>query len=273
MNAAISRLAVALAGLPIVLGLAWIGGWALLALAAVAALLALHELYRATRSLRPLVLAGYGGAIAALIGLQAGGIEWLGVGAVVTIVLAFAFAAVAETVSSSTAAIAVTVFGVLWIAGGLAHLVLIRETAVDSTAMERGELAIFTVLIAVFVTDTAAYLVGRLVGRRKLVPRLSPGKTWEGFVGGAIGGVFATWVANYREGYLENWEAIVLGLAIVIAATLGDLLESMVKRDVGVKDTGTLLAGHGGVLDRIDSLLLAGPVAFYVLLALDAVAP
>ena len=139
--------------------------------------------------------------------------------------------------------------------------------------MERGELAIFTVLIAVFVTDTAAYLVGRLVGRRKLVPRLSPGKTWEGFVGGAIGGVFATWVANYREGYLENWEAIVLGLAIVIAATLGDLLESMVKRDVGVKDTGTLLAGHGGVLDRIDSLLLAGPVAFYVLLALDAVAP
>ena len=93
MNAAISRLAVALAGLPIVLGLAWIGGWALLALAAVAALLALHELYRATRSLRPLVLAGYGGAIAALVGLQAGGIEWLGVGAVVTIVLALAFTA------------------------------------------------------------------------------------------------------------------------------------------------------------------------------------
>lgn len=273
MSAVISRLAVALAGLPIVLGLAWIGGWPLLALVAVAAILALHELYRATRSLRPLVLAGYAGTLVGLAGLQAGGIEWLGLGLAVTILVGFGFAALADTMSSSTAALSVTVFGVLWIAGGLAHLVLIRETAVDASGGDRGQLAIFTVLIAVFVIDTAAYVVGRLVGRRKLVPRLSPGKTWEGFVGGAIGGVFATWVANYREGYLDNWEAIVLGLAIVIAATLGDLLESMVKRDVGVKDTGVLLGGHGGVLDRIDSLLLAGPVAFYVLLAMDAVSP
>ena len=273
MSAVVSRLAVALAGLPIVLGIAWLGGWALVALAAVAAVLGLHELYRATRSLRPLVLAGYGGALVGLIGLQAGGIEWLGLGFVVALLLGFAFAALADTVSSSTAALAVTVLGVLWIVGGLAHLILIRETAVDSAGAARGELAIFTVLIAVFVIDTAAYVVGRVFGRRKLVPRLSPGKTWEGFIGGAIAGVFATWVANYREGYLENWESIVLGLAIVLAATLGDLLESMIKRDVGVKDTGTLLAGHGGVLDRIDSLLLAGPVAFYVLLALDAVNP
>ena len=268
-----SRLAVALAGLPIVLGVAWLGGWPLAALSAIAGLLALHELYRVTRSLRPLVLAGYAGALAGLIGLQAGGIEWLGVGFALTIVVAFAFAALAGTSSSSTAALAVTVFGVLWIVGGLAHLMLIRETAVDPAGADRGQLAIFTVLIAVFVIDTVAYVVGRLVGRRKLVPRLSPGKTWEGFISGAVGGVFATWVANYREGYLENWEAIVLGLAIVLAATLGDLLESMIKRDVGVKDTGRLLAGHGGVLDRIDSLLLAGPVAFYVLLALDAVSP
>ena len=271
MSNMISRLIVTLVGLPIVLGLAWIGGWPLLAIAAVATLLALHELYRATRSLRPLVLAGYGGAIAALFGLQAGGIEWFGIGVIATIVLAFAFAAVA--VSSSTTAIAVTIFGVLWIACGLAHVVLIRETAVDPTGTDRGQLAIFTVLIAVFVVDTAAYIVGRLFGKRKLAPRVSPGKTWEGFVGGAVGGVFVTWVANYREGYLDNWQAIVLGLAIVLAATMGDLLQSMVKRDVGIKDTGTLLAGHGGVLDRIDSLLLAGPVAFYVLLAFDAVVP
>ena len=273
MSAVISRLAVALAGLPIVLGLAWIGGWPLVGLAIVAALVALHELYRATRSLRPLVLAGYGGALVALVGVQLGGIEWIGLGFLVAVLLGFVFATLAETMSSATAALAVTVFGVLWVAGGLAHLVLIRETAVDSSGAARGELAIFTVLIAVFVIDTAAYVVGRLVGRRKLIPKLSPGKTWEGFLGGAVGGVFATWVANYREGYLESWEAIALGLAIVLAATLGDLLESMVKRDVGVKDTGTLLAGHGGVLDRIDSLLLAGPAAFYVLLALDAVAP
>jgi len=273
LRAVISRLAVALASLPIVLGLAWIGAWPLVALTSVAALLALHELYRATRAFRPLVLAGYAGAVVAFVGLQLGGIEWLALGLLVALTVAFVFAAFAETSASSTAALAITTFGVLWIVGGLAHLVLIRETAVDAMGDHRGRLAIFTVLIAVFATDTAAYVVGRLVGRRKLIPRLSPGKTWEGFLGGAVAGVFATWVANYKEGYLDNWEAVVLGLAIVAAATVGDLFESMIKRDVGVKDTGTLLGGHGGVLDRIDSLLLAGPVAFYVLLAFDAVVP
>lgn len=273
MKAVVSRLAVALVGLPIVLGLAWLGEWPLMALVGVAALLALHEFYRATRSLRPLVLAAYAGAIVALVGIQLGGIDWLALGLLVTLISGFVLAAVADTSGSRTAALAVTTFGVLWIVGGLAHLLLIRETAIDETGDGRGRLAIFTVLIAVFAIDTSAYVVGRLIGRRKLVPRLSPGKTWEGFIGGAIAGVFVTWVANYKEGYLENWEAIVLGLALVGAATLGDLFESMIKRDVGVKDTGTLLGGHGGVLDRIDSLLLAGPVAFYVLLALDAVAP
>ena len=180
MNTVISRLAVALAGLPIVLGVAWIGGWALAGVAAVASLLALHELYRITRSLRPLVLAGYGGAIAALLGLQAGGIEWLGAGFLLTVILAFVFAALADTTSSSTAAVAVTVFGVLWIVGGLAHLLLIREFAVDPGGGSRGELAIFTVLIAVFVTDTAAYAVGRLVGRRKLVPGSHPARPGKG---------------------------------------------------------------------------------------------
>ena len=273
MTATVSRLAVALAGLPIVLGLAWLGGWPLVVLVTIAALFALHELYRVTRDFRPLVLAGYAGAIVAFVGLQLGGIEWLALGLLVTLVVGFVFAALADTSASSTVALAITTFGVLWIVGGLAHLVLIRETAIDADGGDRGQLAIFTVLIAVFATDTAAYVVGRLVGRRKLVPRLSPGKTWEGFIGGAVAGVFVTWVANYKEGYLENWEAVVLGLAIVGAATLGDLFESMIKRDIGVKDTGTLLGGHGGVLDRIDSLLLAGPVAFYVLLALGAIAP
>ncbi len=98
-------------------------------------------------------------------------------------------------------------------------------------------------------------------------------KTVKGFVAGAIVGVFVTWVAVYREDYLEIWESLVLGVVIVAAATVGDLLESMVKRDLGVKDMGTLLAGHGGVLDRIDSLVLTGPAAYYTLLAFDAVRP
>ena len=132
------------------------------------------------------------------------------------------------------------------------------------------QLAILTVLITVFVTDTAAYVVGRLVGRHKLAPTISPGKSWEGFVAGVLAGLFACFVALYKADYLEIWESLVLGGVIVLASVVGDLLESAVKRDIGVKDTGRLLAGHGGVLDRIDSLLVAGPAAFYCLLALGA---
>ena len=273
MSTLFSRLLVGFIGLPIVLGIAWIGGWALIALIAVAALVALHEFYRAVRSLRPLVLAGYAGSLVGLVGLQIEGFEWLGLGLLVALFTGFLFVVFAETMSSATTSLAVTVLGTVWISGGLGHLVLIRETAIDPTGAARGELAIFTVLIAVFAVDTGAYVVGRLVGSHKLAPRLSPGKTWEGLLGGAVCGVFAAWIANYSGGYLDNWEAIVLGCVIVLAATFGDLLESMIKRDAGIKDTGTLLGGHGGVLDRIDSLLLAGPAAFYLLLAFDAVSP
>ena len=118
-----------------------------------------------------------------------------------------------------------------------------------------------------FATDTAAYLLGRLAGRHKLAPAISPGKTWEGFVAGSLAGVFATWVTLYKTGFADGWRSLVLGAAIVLAATVGDLLQSLVKRDLGVKDTGKLLAGHGGVFDRVDSLLVAAPAAFYVLLA------
>ena len=273
MSTVIARLAVTLAGLPIVLGAAWVGGWWMLALVAVGTLVALHELYAATRDLRPLALAGFAGALTVLVGVELGGLEWIGLGLVVTLVVAFCFAAVADTSGSNTVGVATTTLGVVWVAIGLVHLTLIRADALDGQGDNRGRLAIFAVLLAVFATDSAAYLVGRVAGRRKLAPRLSPGKTMEGFVAGATAGIFVTWVAMYREDYLEIWESLVLGVVIVTAATIGDLLESMVKRDLGIKDMGVLLPGHGGVLDRIDSLLLAGPAAYYTLLALDAVQP
>ena len=117
-------------------------------------------------------------------------------------------------------------------------------------------------LIAVFADDTAAFFVGRAIGRHRMAPTISPGKSWEGFVGGTIAAIAVAFFALYEQDFLTTGEALVLGAAIAVAATLGDLFESAVKRDLGVKDSGRLLGGHGGVLDRIDSLLWAGPAAY-----------
>jgi phosphatidate cytidylyltransferase len=123
------------------------------------------------------------------------------------------------------------------------------------------------VLLAVFADDTAAYLVGRLVGRHKLAPALSPGKTWEGFVAGTAAAVAVSFFALYEQDFLTIPESLALGAAIALAGAAGDLFESALKRDLDVKDSGQLLGGHGGMLDRIDSLLFAAPAAFYAVIA------
>ena len=263
MSPLISRFAIVAAGLPIVLGSAYLGGWFLFALVALGGLIALHEFYRLARPLRPLVLAGYGGALAAFFGAEISGADWMLAGFLLTFVLSFVFAAVSETRQSTTVAIAATVFGAAWIGLGLGHLLLVRE--LDTY----GRLVLITILLTVFVTDTLAYVGGRIAGRHKMSPVVSPGKTWEGFVVGAVAGVLTTFVALYKEAvFADTWRALALGAVIVAAATLGDLFESLVKRDLGTKDTGRLLLGHGGVLDRIDSLLFAAPAAYFTILAL-----
>jgi len=263
MTSLLSRVAVAAAGLPLVLFAAYYGGWALFALAAPVALLALHELYQMARTLRPLVLAGYAGALAAVLGATLGGAAWMAGGFMLTLLLAFVFAAISETRQSTTVAVATTVFGAAWIGLGLSFLVLVRDLEPD------GRLALITVLVTVFVADTFAYVGGRLAGRHKLAPAISPGKTWEGLLAGFVGGVLTTWLAvNDEDIPIDGWEAFFLGGVIVVASVAGDLFESMVKRDLGVKDSGRVLLGHGGILDRIDSLVFAGPAAYFAVLAL-----
>jgi phosphatidate cytidylyltransferase len=263
MSPLLSRVAVIAAGLPLVLFAAYYGGWALLALLAPAALLALHELYRMGRALRPLVLAGYGGALAAVLGASWGGPEWMLGGFLLTLLLAFAFAAISETRQSTTVAVAVTVLGAAWIGLGLGSLILVRDLEPD------GRLLLITLLLTVFVADTCAYVGGRIAGRHKLAPGISPGKTWEGLLFGVAGGVLTTWLAlNDYALEVVGWEAFALGGVIMLAGVSGDLFESMVKRDLGVKDSGRVLMGHGGVLDRVDSLVFAGPAAYFTVLAL-----
>jgi phosphatidate cytidylyltransferase len=256
-----SRIVVALALLPLVLGIVWLGGWWLFALALAAALMGLHELYAIGRGLRPLVLGGYVGLVLTLVGAETGGISWMMGGIFSTVLVAFVVFGFSDARPSATASISLTLLGVVWVGGGLAHLLLIRDIP------QNGRLTILTVLLAVFADDTVAYFLGRAVGRHKLAPQISPGKSWEGFVGGAIAATAVAFFAMYDQDFLSSWEALVLGATIAIAATIGDLFESAVKRDLEVKDSGRVLAGHGGMLDRVDSLLWAGPAAFYVVLA------
>ncbi|MBD0330520.1 MAG: phosphatidate cytidylyltransferase [Thermoleophilia bacterium] len=240
-----------------------LGGWWLFGLAAVGAVLALHEYAGLVRPLRPLVLAAYVGVLAMLAAATVGGVTWLLGAILLTLAATFVLHMLAETRPPPTVAIGSTVLGAVWIGLGLSHVLLLRGLP------ERGMLAVFTVLLAVWASDTLAFFAGRLVGRHKLAPVMSPGKTWEGFAAGTVAALAVAFFALYedRETFLSVWQALALGAVIALSGVLGDLFESALKREMHVKDTGRLLAAHGGVLDRIDSLLLAAPAAFYAILA------
>lgn len=127
---------------------------------------------------------------------------------------------------------------------------------------------IFLVMACTFIPDTMAYIFGKTFGKHKLAPSLSPGKTWEGFIGsilgGMIGGVIINSLTNIFEIQLQTWFILLLGAVLAASGVVGDLSESMIKRAVGVKDSGRLIPGHGGVLDRIDGLLFNMPIIFIV---------
>jgi phosphatidate cytidylyltransferase len=261
----VSRILVAAVGLPAVLGLVWAGGWWLFTLVAIAGVVAVHEFVTMARPLRPLAPAAYVGVMLALVGAEKGGAVWMLAGFLSSFVVAFALNAIAETRAPSTAAVGSTVLCAAWVGLGLGSLLLLRGMHDEPRALA------FTVLLTVWAADTFAYFGGRLVGRHKLAPTLSPGKTWEGFVIGSLVGVFVSFVAlyTYRDHYLTIGEAVVLGLVVVLVAAAGDLFESMLKRDMQVKDTGRLLGGHGGVLDRLDALLFAAPAAYFLVLGFN----
>jgi phosphatidate cytidylyltransferase len=147
------------------------------------------------------------------------------------------------------------------------YLPLLASFAMVMVAEPDGPNRIVVFILAVVMSDTGGYAAGVLLGRHTMAPRVSPKKSWEGFAGSVVGGSAATALSVPLLLDGAWWQGLVVGLVAVLTATVGDLTESLLKRDLGVKDMGTLLPEHGGIMDRLDSLLPSAPVVALLLMA------
>lgn len=155
-----------------------------------------------------------------------------------------------------------TIAGILYIGWLLGYLVALRDLDGNRTWQSW----VFLALLTTFVSDTAAFFTGRALGKHKLAPHISPGKTWEGAIAGVLGAIIVSLFFILPTPLLlpiSWWQAVLLGLLVSIFGQLGDLVESLFKRNMGAKDSGRLLPGHGGLLDRMDSVIFAGIVVYY----------
>jgi phosphatidate cytidylyltransferase len=256
------------------------GGAALAGLLAVTSAIAAWEFYRIAREAGHSPLADLGCALAGLFPLAVHA-RYLGfvqprfayLGVVLILLLAVAIWA-RGALGKPLGAVATTVLGILYTGGLLSFAYAIRYhdyavggVHVGSVLISAGGVLLGLPLLLTWATDIGAYVVGRTVGGRRLIPAVSPGKTISGAIGGLAASVLVTWlyvafVLRPAAQLAMTWRGIVLfGLLISIAAQLGDLVESLLKREAGVKDSSTLLPGHGGVLDRLDSLFFVLPTA------------
>lgn len=236
------------------------------ALAAVAVVIALNEFYHLAEKVgaHPQHILGYVAGLGVIAGFVFGRIDAVAGAMTALVVLSLAAALTKpDEVKSALVSVSATVFGVGYVALLAGCLVGVRMMT-DTARTPNLAAKLLTMFFAMVIfTDTGAYYTGRSLGRHKLAPRISPGKTVEGFVGGLIGAVVAGFLSRllfFPE--IPLLHALVLGLLIGLLGPVGDLAESMLKRGSEVKDSGTLLPGHGGVLDRVDAILFCAPLLY-----------
>jgi phosphatidate cytidylyltransferase len=215
----------------------------------------MHELYGMYERARPARLAGY----LALAGLLAAALygDQFQVLLVAVVALPVVFALTLLQPQPSVGGLAMTLLGVYWIGFALAHAVMLR-------GLPHGLGIVIDIAVGTFLGDTGAYLGGRLFGQRPLAPSISPNKTVEGLVIGMFFAVLGVWIAGRYQEWLPGTHALVLGLGVALVAPIGDLFESFVKREAGTKDSGGLFGAHGGALDRLDAILFAAVVSYYI---------
>lgn len=264
------RLLVTIILLPVGVAAILAGGWYLTALIAIFMCLAAWEysILFHTGGLQPASALVVGGTLILLIGRNVNGFEsapWM-ISLVILLGMTYHLVAYERGRDQAGTDFAVTLAGVIYIGWFGAYFISLRN-------LPDGKWWILVVLPAIWFADAGAYFVGKRFGRHKLCPRLSPKKTWEGYLGGILAGVLLTTLLAtiWRFGAgpdsaITPLRGALVGLVMGIFPTLGDLGESMIKRQVGVKDSGNVLPGHGGAFDRIDSWLWAVVIGYYMIL-------
>jgi phosphatidate cytidylyltransferase len=222
--------------------------------------MACAELFRMMRRPGPPIIAGYLSVIALVFAARFGDRDTVLLVLVASVPVVFFFTLVRPQLENASWAMAAVFLGIVWIGMAVAHAMLLRK-------LPHGGGLLLDVLIGTFLGDTGAYFAGRAWGRRPLSPRVSPNKTVEGLLGGIIVATFAFWFAGTYQDWLNGVDALIIGASVAVAAPIGDLFESLIKRDNAVKDTGRVFGAHGGVLDRLDAVFFTVVTAYYVALA------
>jgi phosphatidate cytidylyltransferase len=252
------RVLVAIPWIAFAIAIVVLGGPVFAAAMAGVGLLCLREYFLMTARLRPVQMAAYIALVAMVAAAYFGTAFNVLLLATASFPLLFFFGARRRPRDGIVISMGVTVLGAVWIGLPLVHAVLLRDLP------DHGAALLIDVLVGTFVTDTAAYATGRMFGSHRITPDLSPNKTIEGLIGGFLIGTMAFWFAGLYQNWLSGADALIIGAAVAAIAPIGDLFASMVKRDLGIKDTGKLFGPHGGLLDRLDAVLFTIVVGYYL---------
>jgi phosphatidate cytidylyltransferase len=250
--------------IPLVAGLTYAGGWLLAVVLLGVSVRAAYELFQLMKD------SGYSPSLQAstvVMGLfiavaRFPELNLIGLVLAFSVILTLIWHLLRPPEGHPTQSWALTLGAALWLGWLISHFVQIRDLS-PAFGLGLGTRWLVLMFLVTWVNDSAAYFVGKAIGRHPCCPYLSPKKTWEGTLGGWVGGLAATVLLGYWLVALPWFQGLVLGALVATAAPFGDLAKSMVKRQMGVKDFSALIPGHGGMFDRIDSLLFVAPVVYY----------
>ena len=260
------RILVAIFGIPLLIAGTFFGGWFFFILIAIVSAVSQWEFYsiQGNKNIQPQAGTGIISGMIMLLGIETG--YWLVAGALLMIALMIILASeMFRRHTNVSANIGVTLLGILYIPFFLGTLLYIR-TEMDHLAPAvsyAGFKLVAVIFITIWICDTFAYSFGRILGKRRLFKKVSPNKTWAGAIAGVAGSILVLTIVWMLDILPLNWtECLIIGMVIGVVGQTGDLVESWFKRDAGVKDSSSLLPGHGGMLDRFDSIIFVSPAIF-----------